>query len=384
MKDFISIIFWIYLITNEFFYSVDNYFISKNIPVFYFIFKYKFIFLLLIMSIMCILNKPLKTLFVSIYIIFYPFILIFFKGGKLIHKKNMYSILIYSISNLISFFLNLRHKAVGLFIFIMSVCSLLFSRVEFFQYIGMLFSFILIFYSYSSVVYSSFREPEFYSLVRKAVSFVSKKTVTIEILSEAEEDKQCILVESKGMVAIKDIHHFIFVGSSYKFLSETIKNRSSPFMLMATGTTVVIYLIFISVFSFFIMNYSLWNINKEEFLTSQSVGAFDFFYYSFKGLIFADIDSVKANLNCAKSIQMFNNFIGLMLVIVFVIIVYSSRSETYSKINKETYELLDKEGDRIYGNLLTTLNARDYEELSGIVSQLNDITANILKFFIRK
>ncbi|WP_268036929.1 hypothetical protein [Algoriphagus sp. PAP.12] len=80
--------------------------------------------------------------------------------------------------------------------------------------------------------------------------------------------------------------------------------------------------LFISLIYFWICNLTLYIVDDGSFIYKNDSVGFDFFYYTFKGLTFGDIELIKPNSTLARIIEMISFFFGGILGLIYLISVF--------------------------------------------------------------
>ena len=104
VRETLAILLWIYVITKLFIFDIDIFLIEKIFPSYIWLINYKFFVLIGILAAVWLVTKNKRILLWSLFIFFYPVILVFWRIPFLLFKKRSWNLIFALIDSIISFF----------------------------------------------------------------------------------------------------------------------------------------------------------------------------------------------------------------------------------------------------------------------------------------
>lgn len=378
----LAFIIWIYEIINILFFSLDYHIIEKNIPIISFLIDYKILLFISLYFIIIMQGGKEGAIRFSLNLFGFPFVFIW-KLMKIVHKNDWYFFLFSLVTGVSSFIDGFKYRIINLGLFFLSIL-VLFIDNKLFAYISMFSSFLFLLFSYLRTIIDSIRTPYFYKVIKKIISFWTPRAESLVEVCQNDEDGKDIIVINSIRLKQSSFSSALLTSSIYSYshnIMEKYKNKNIRFIYYILMFT---YLLFCNVFSVSIMNYSLWLIDSHEFIVEGNVGIFDFIFYSYREMVFADVDNLKAVMKCAKSFQLIDNFTSVYLLVVIVIALFTNKNDKFLKENEQISRDLELGRELINEKICNLCNTSDFNTIKNELMKANDSIYKIYDFFTKK
>jgi hypothetical protein len=123
-RETLAITFWTYSIVKIFIYDLDVYLVQTYLPHAAWIVHYKFLFMLGLVSIVCLFTRDKHIIGWSIYIILYPIIIVVWKIPRLLIVRRSWIGAFAFIGGTLSFLKSLKFNLITSALFLIPVCTI--------------------------------------------------------------------------------------------------------------------------------------------------------------------------------------------------------------------------------------------------------------------
>lgn len=354
LYDFIgeslTILVWIYIITNLFIFDVDGYLIKSFSDDFSWIVEYKIVFLLGIAITFWVFTSNMKMLGGMAYILFYPIIVIAWIIPKAIYRVGSWNLAIAYINSIFSFFRSLKFNFIVYSILIIASVVILASVNQFylisisvvgvFGVITTLFitRFIMVFRP--SIVYTIHSR-----IVSTSLSFLGNhfsikedlRDLPLKMMSEVQ----------KGQWA-SNLQTLILASKVCYFLSLKFQEyQKSKYTLVFNGLSLV-WLFLMTVFTFSLIHFGIYQVDPTSFqISSITPSLFAFFYYSFNIIHFSSVPEILVNGDLPRAVAIAEQVYALLLGVILLTLFSSIKNEKEITEINETVLKIKKQGDEL-------------------------------------
>ena len=121
VRETLAILFWLYIITKSFIFDFDIFLIEKLSPNYIWLINYKFFILICVLAIIFLFSKNKHILVWSLFVFFYPIILLFWKIPFFLFKKKSWNLVFAIIDLIISFFKSFKTTFITIAFFLVSI-----------------------------------------------------------------------------------------------------------------------------------------------------------------------------------------------------------------------------------------------------------------------
>jgi hypothetical protein len=405
IRELISLFFWLYIVIKIFIFDFDLFFIQRISPQFDWLLTYKFFVFLGILVIIFVFTKNKQIIIWTLFILFYPLILFFWKIPVYIFKTKSWNLLFSIIDSITSFFKSPKKRIIKTALFLISAGFILSSSIKIILRISILSLLIICFLDYVQRIIFVFKPSGIYSIYIKFVSDIGKSVrseppkqsfknsslipppnstkTTNE--NDSKFDRKEILnlppddiSESEIQTWVNNLQSLVLCNRIFLKISKKLKDyRKSNFTVVINLLSLIILIVF-TVISFTLINYGFFKINPENFSFSSSPTVFTFFYYSFNILIFNSISELSARLPIVQIMAMIEEFFAFFLVAILISLVFSFKND---KENLEINELivnLEQESESIETLIRNRFQINNIEEALLALRKLNSAIIEFL------
>jgi methyl-accepting chemotaxis protein len=134
------------------------------------------------------------------------------------------------------------------------------------------------------------------------------------------------------------------------------------------------------IFTFAVANYALFHLDQMQFAFSREPNFFGFFYYSFNNFFLNSIDGLTASGQLAQAFAMLQNFLGFVLVAIFVSLLFSIKTQRATQDIQSLIQLLEDQAvdmnDFIQGSFRVS-------SMQGIVDEINKMQNSLTKILLQ-
>jgi hypothetical protein len=350
IREFLAILFWFYIVTKLFVFDLDILLIEKLAPNYLWIIYYKFFFLIGIIAIVFLVTKNLHIILWSLFIFFYPLILILWRIPALILKQRSWNLIIAFLDSTISFFKAPKLRFAKLSFFLISMAIILGASNKFILWSSIIAITIIILLVYIQRSILIFKPSGINQIYLKVFSFLG------DVFKHNPPPSSCVdmkdlsdekIIEMKDEAWISRIQQLVFVNRICLFCAKKIKSYQKSKFNIISNVFGVLILIFFTVISFTLINYGLYKLDPEYFTFSKNPTFFIFIYYSFNNLLFNSIQEVVASSQISQIYSMYESFSALFLILIFVALVLSVKSQKEEDEMDTLIKGLSDEGSEI-------------------------------------
>ncbi|MEE8664169.1 MAG: hypothetical protein SOH81_11405, partial [Acetobacter sp.] len=265
--------------------------------------------------------------------------------------------------------------------------SIFFSFILYGRYlsmISMVCAFLFLVSSYVRAIIDSIKTPYIYKAGKKLIKIWTGKVENVATYIGENDEKDQVIIINGNKFSQKTLGAALITSGAYYFTSNVIDSYKNRNMIFVYNVALFLYLWLCIVFSISIMNYTLWIIDPIEFSVSENIGFFDFIFYSFREMAFADVDNIKAIMICSKSLQMIDNFTFIFLGAIMAIAIFTNKNEKFIRENEEVSNVLKSGYREINNNICAACNISDIENIKSELEVVNNGLYKILKFLLRE
>lgn len=382
-RESLGFLFWTYLFIKIFVFDIDILVVSKLLPSLKWILDYKFFAIIGVIAIYWVIagNKEiLKTISV---IIFYPFIIVFWRIPVIFFKKKSWIGVFASIGITTSIFRNIK---INFLLFTAVSISLLLIYISLSTFLLYLSSIILLFY----LIFHFFRKIK-YSF--KPSHIFSMQSDTIINFWKKHQDKFGLSNELKN-VEYKSMDSNVLQKWSNSLQMVVIFNRICYFLTsklrdyQKSRFNVGIYLlsliltVIITIIVFGFVNFAINKVDSQSFSSIPRGNLLFFVYYSFNTLFTNSINDFYPVSDIARFISSLEIlFAFLILVILFFLFTTILRDKHNEEIDTAILAL-KKQGQELE-SYLTTEYKMDIDSAIKTIEEIKGGMIKIIYFFTK-
>lgn len=381
LREFMAILFWFYTITKLFIFDIDNYLINSMFPKYGFILDYKFFIIIACLAIVWMITKNKHILIWSLYIFFYPLILIFWKIPSFIFKRKSWILAFIVINSVISFLISLKYTFIAIAVYLLSTLAILKSSNEAILYFaitlitGILLS---IYINRVIVIFKPSNVHRFYMSVIQ--SFEKNRMPTLELGDSIKNLPVEELSEKQVERRTNNLQTAVLFNRLLLFIAVELKAYHNSKLNFVTYALTILLLIIGTVLSLSLINFGVFKIDSQVFDYENTPTIFTFFYYSFNSMLSTPISELVPISPITQIISMVGVFFAFFIAVIFVVLLFSVRSQ---KSSEEINEIID--GFQAQSSLLEIFIKDEYKlnNIEEALIELDKLKAGFVKFLYK-
>lgn len=378
-KEVTAGIFWIYAILKLLFFDVDVYVIGKVDPNLQWLIDYKFVVLIVVISLIWLFTRNRDIIFWILFILCYPLILLLWRLPRFIWKRNSLVLGIAVLNLVVSFAKSFKFNLIALSVFLLSVLAIELSVNAYLLYAGIIIQPFLMLILIGRRIVNIFSRSTLFALYTKIVGTVTRDMISnkkpfaldpeIKALTVAQMDKNQ-LQQWGNALAIAVLSNKICYFLSSKFDEY---NKS--------GFNVVFYLFdfllvaLLTVLSFAFVSHGIYRLDPSSYDIHGAPVFFDFLYYSFNSVVGEQPLDMRAATQLARGVHMLQAVFSLFLCGVLVTLLLNVRKQ------KEADEIESAARSfKSYGDALGTWINNEYKlSVAEAITELERIQGSLIK-----
>lgn len=383
---------WTYVFVKLFVFNIDELLINDISQQYLWIYQYRFIFLILYLSVIWYLVGTKSFAKVFSYTLFYPIILIIWKFPKfflwkipkLMFLKEKWLLMYTYLNGFINQLFNLRKNMLGWSIFLITILIIFNQSPPFLLWISLIsLSFLLVYH--------------FYQRFKLAFSPIRMFRLNLNLLSAHEEGKpdmatntingyEKFIEENKNDVKkvedrkIQTIETLVFSHHFLRFITTRLNEFKDLRIYMAASSLKILSTFLVCVALITLMNLNIYHLDSKAFEINTAPTIFNFFYYSFHSIFFNSVETMVPMNNLAKTVNMLAPFLSIVVTVFLITLYFSVKSERY----KENIDKVIVFSNQQLVTLETTMNEKFNHTIIDALEVMKNLKSPIYKLIYRK
>ncbi|MCL4874232.1 hypothetical protein KJ039_09140 [bacterium] len=382
LKEIIAISFWIYVFVKLFVFDLDVFLVNRFAPEYIWLTNLKFFIILAVLAIIWLVSKNKNIFFWSMYIIFYPAILFFWKFPFFIFKQKSWSFAFASINALISFFISIKYNFIIIATFIISLAIIFYFSNVIIIWCAIFALSMLLFVIYVHRLLLIFKPAAIFQLYSKIFSAMREHAQSSFVLDENMKAQPIEKLDQKQLEKwTANLQTAVLFNRICLFVAKKLKNYQNSGLNIISYVLTLLLLVIFTTISFTFINYGLYKINNNFFdiSISNTPSLFIFFYYSFNNLLFNSIQEIQPIVPITQTVFMLESFFALFLIVIFVSLLLTVKSKRHSDELDKTIGKINEEG-----NSLEKLIAAEYNlDIESAIRELDRLKAGLVAFIYK-
>lgn len=378
IREIIAIIFWCYVVVKLFIFDIDILLVHKFAPEYIWVLNFKFFILIGLISIFWLITKSKYILIWSSYIIFYPAIILLWKIPYFVFKQKSWLLAFALINAFVSFFTSLKYNFITAAILLISIAIIFVSSNSKLLWLSVSAILITLIVVYIHRFVLVFRPSSLFQIYTKLFSGIREKGVSLFAL---DADIRSLPIENLNETQLTkwtgNLETAVLYNRICLFVSRKLRNYQNSRLNFVSYVFTLLLLIIITAVSFAAIYYGLYKINQEFFTYTIKPTFFTFFYYSFNHLFFNSIPEIISSTPISQTASMIESFFVLFLVVIFVSLLMSVKSQKYL----EELDRVIKEIQR-QGISMESFIKEEYKlnSIQDAITELEKLKAGFIKF----
>ena len=381
IRETLAILFWTYILIKLFAFDIDVFLMSKFLPEYVWLLNLKFFILIGGIALIWLVTKNKYILSWSLYVFFYPAITFLWKIPFFIFKQRSWILAFAFINSIISFFKSIKYNFITFALFLVSL-SIIFSFSNeklLWPASAIILVFLLITYIYRFVLV--FKPSSIFQVYIKIFSGIRKRGVSVFALDESIKNLPVESLDQKQMEKwTANLQMSVLFNRVCLFAAKKLRDYQNSGLNVISYVLTILVLIVLTVFSFAAINYGLFKIDSGLFSYSATPNFFTFFYYSFNNLLFNSIREITPILPISQTVSMIEYFLALFLVVIFVSLVFSVRSQRHTEELNELIKEIVGQGKDMEGFIKDEYKINSIDDA---MVELEKLKAGMIKFIYK-
>lgn len=381
IRETLAILFWTYILIKLFAFDIDVFLMSKFLPEYLWLLNLKFFILIGGIALIWLVTKNKYILSWSLYIFFYPTIIFLWKIPFFIFKQRSWILAFAFINSIISFFKSIKYNFITFALFLVSLAIIFsFSNEKLlWPASAIILVFLLITYIYRFVLV--FKPSSIFQVYIKIFSGIRKRGVSVFALDESIKNLPVESLDQKQMETwTANLQMSVLFNRVCLFAAKKLRDYQNSGLNVISYVLTILVLIVLTVFSFAAINYGLFKIDSGLFSYSATPNFFTFSYYSFNNLLFNSIREITPILPISQTVSMIEYFLALFLVVIFVSLLFSVRSQRHTEELNELIKEIVGQGKDMEGFIKDEYKINSIDDA---MVELEKLKAGMIKFIYK-
>ncbi len=381
IRESIASLFWIYVFVKLFVFDVDVFLVNKILPNYTWLLNFKFFILIGIIAVVWLITKNKYILSWSLYIVFFPAIVLFWKIPFFIFKQKSWNFAFAFINAIISFFKSIKYNFITVAVYLVSL-AIVFgfsSKKLLWPAILVLFIILLIIYIHRFILV--FKPSSIFQVQKNIFSEIRKQGSSSFALDKSIKDLPITNLDSKQLEKwTTNLQASVLFNRICLFTAKKLRDYQNSRLNIISYVLTILILIVLTSFSFAVINFGLFKISNEFFSFSIYPSFFTFFYYSFNNLLFNLIKEITPIMPVSQVVSMIESFFALFLVAIFISLLLSVRSQRQAEELNEAIKGIEVQGTEMEGFIKDEYKINSIEDA---MAELEKLKASLVKFIYK-
>jgi len=381
IKEALAILFWVYVLVKLFAFDIDIFLMSKFLPEYAWLLNLKFFILVFGIALVWLVTKNKHILSWSLYVFFYPVIIFLWKIPFFILKQKSWILAFAFVNSIISFFQSAKYNFITSAFFLASLAIIFNFSNEKLLWSATVIILALLLLTYVHKFILVFKPSSVFQFHIKIFSSIRKHFASSFELDESIRDLPVVNLDQKQMEKwTTNLQMSVLFNRVCLFAVKKLRDYQNSGLNVVSYVLTILMLIVLTIFSFAVINYGLFKIDSGLFGYSIAPNFFTFFYYSFNNLLFNSIKEITPILPISQTVSMLESFFALFLVVIFVSLLLSVRSQRHTEELNEVIEGIKGQGKEMEGFIKDEYKINSIDDA---MTELEKLKAGMTKFIYK-
>lgn len=226
-----------------------------------------------------------------------------------------------------------------------------------------------------------FKPSSIFQVYIKIFSGIRKHGVSVFALDESIKNLPVESLDQKQMETwTANLQMSVLFNRVCLFAAKKLRDYQNSGLNFVSYVLTILVLIVLTVFSFAAINYGLFKIDSGLFSYTATPNFFTFFYYSFNNLLFNSIREITPILPISQTVSMIEYFLAMFLVVIFVSLFFSFRSQRHTEELNELIKEIAGQGKDMEGFIK---NEYKINSIDDAMVELEKLKAGMIKFIYK-
>ena len=350
IKEIIALVFWLYVVSKIFIFDIDIFLIKNFLPDYYWLISYKFLIIISLVAIFWLFTKNKNIIFWSLYIIFYPFIVFFWKLPFFIFKQKSWVLAFAVINSIISFFKSIKYKFIIFAIFMASLTGIFISTNNQILWLACFLILTVLFTVYVRSFILLFKPSSIFQIYIKIFSGIRKHGKSYFGIDENMRNLPTTSFGEKQLEKwTTNLQASVLFNRVCLFSAKKLRDYQNSRLGAVSSVFTIFGLMILTIFSFAVINYGVFKINNGYFELTTAPNFFIFVYYSFNSIFFNSIKEVSPIAPVSQLLSMIKSFFAFFLGAIFISLILTYRNQKRSDELNSAFKGIEEEGASMEG-----------------------------------
>ncbi len=381
IRETLAILFWTYILIKLFVFDIDVFLMSKFLPEYVWLLNLKFFILIGGIALIWLVTKNKYILSWSLYVFFYPAIIFFWKIPYFVFKLRSWVLAFAFINAIISFFKYIKYNFITFALFLVSLSIIFNFSNEKLLWSASAIILVILLITYIYRLFLVLKPSSIFQVYTKIFSEFRKNAVRSWTLDESIKNLPVKSLNQKQMETwTANLQMSVLFNRVCLFAAKKLRDYQNSGLNVISYVLTILVLTVLTVFSFAAINYGLFKIDSGLFSYSATPNFFTFFYYSFNNLIFNSIREITPILPISQTVSMIEYFLALFLVVIFVSLLFSVRSQRHTEELNELIKGIASQGKDMEGFIKDEYKINSIDDA---MVELEKLKADMIKFIYK-
>ncbi len=298
-------------------------------------------------------RRPIRGVFIArrwhlrlklVYIVLYPFVVILWKVPFFILRQRSWPLAIAFINALASFFGSITYNLFVLAAFLASSSLVLFSHNK-----GLLWTSIVILFSLMLVAYgrrfiSIFRAQKVFRIYERVAGWMPKiQKSTLNLGEKIKDIPYDQLTPEQAENWNSSLQSSFVLSRACLFAARKLRSYGKSGFGKISSAFICVFLTVATIIVFALINLGLYKIDPGFYRATETPIRFTFFHYSLNRMIFNSIPELEPANAIAKTVYDSEALFAFFLVVIFVSLLLSARTQKQIEDLNRTIEKIEAE-----------------------------------------
>jgi hypothetical protein len=378
VRELAALALWFYVPIKLLVFDFDVYLARSFSPKNAWLLDYKFLILISVLSVSLLFVKSGKVKAWILFILLYPWILIFWRLPRYIFRRKAWSLAFAIINSIISVTKSAKINFITFSIWLISMVAIFVSEKPIALSAAAFFAVVSLTLVYLHRVILIVRPTGLLQLYVKCTAGIRKSGNHMFALDASLRDLPVQTLNQSQMEKwTGNLQNSVMFNRGCLFIARKLKDYQNSGFPLVSGIVTSLSLLALTVFSFAAINFALFKIDASLFLTSHTPMFFDFLYYGVIGLFGNSTPDLIPVGTLSKLASIAEVFFAVFLFVIFVTLALSTRSEKYAAELNDVIQKVEKEGEDM------EIFIRDEYKINSVedaMAELDKLKAGFAKF----
>lgn len=346
LRDIFCSLIWIYVIIKLFVFDFDVYLFQTYLPKQTWLVDFKFVVLLLIISIYWLTVGNKKFYLAIAFLLFFPIYFLVWRVGRLIFR-NWFAAFA-AISYVSSFLQSFKFGFITFTIFVTASVLILASNNPILLILGMALLFSVLVAHFSRRVKYAFVPSKALVFPRKGyVSLIETVLKQYRLPPAIKSTSMEKLTTDQRNTRATNLQFMVIANRATTFIASKLKEFQESKLILLYFILGLLFTLFLTVVLFALINLGLHKIEPLAFSSSSPRGFLFFLYYSFNTILTNGIADFYPVTSIARLLNSFELLFAFLIIVILFFVYTNIKNDKAKEEMANLVQALTKQGDEI-------------------------------------